>query len=64
MMKNLGVPGTVVAAVLNLGCCADVLGPIAGVFFAGGLLDRVSPGWQLPLLYGSSGVALLGFGVG
>ncbi len=63
-MNKLGVLGTMVAAVLNLGCCAEVFGPIAAVLFAGGLLDRVPAAWQMPLLYGSSAAALLGFGLG
>ena len=64
-LNKLGVLGTVASAAVNLGCCApQVLGPLAGVFFAGGLLDRVPVGWQLPLLYGSLVVALAGFGLG
>ena len=64
-INKLGIFGTVSAAAANLGCCApQVLGPLAGVFFAGGLLDRVPVAWQLPLLYGSLAVALAGFGLG
>ncbi len=64
-LNKVGVLGTVASAAVNLGCCApQVLGPLAGVFFAGGLLDRVPVGWQLPLLYGSLVVALAGFGLG
>jgi len=64
-VNKLGILGTVTSAAVNLGCCApQVLGPLAGVFFAGGLLDRVPVAWQLPLLYGSLAVALAGFGLG
>jgi len=64
-INKLGVLGTAASAAVNLGCCApQVLGPLAGVFVAGGLLDRVPTAWQLPLLYGSLAVALLGFGLG
>ena len=64
-INKLGVLGTVTSAAANLGCCApQVLGPLAGVFFAGGLLDRVPVAWQLLLLYGSLVVALLAFGLG
>jgi len=64
-VNKLGILGTMSAAAANLGCCApQVLGPLAGVFFAGGLLDRVPVAWQLPLLYGSLAVALAGFGLG
>jgi len=64
-INKLGVLGAAASAAVNLGCCApQVLGPLAGVLFAGGLLDRVSVGWQLPLLYGSLAVALVGFALG
>lgn len=64
-VNKLGILGTVASAAVNLGCCApQVLGPLAGVLFAGGLLDRVPPSWQLPLLYGSLAMALVGFGLG
>lgn len=64
-INKLGVLGTVVTAVMNVGCCAGaVVGPLAGVFFAGGYLYRVPAAWQLPLLYGSLAVALVGFGLG
>ena len=64
-INKLGVLGTVVATVMNVGCCAGaVVGPLAGVFFAGGYLYRVPSAWQLPLLYGSVAVALVGFGLG
>lgn len=64
-VNKLGILGTVASAAVNLGCCApQVLGPLAGVLFAGGLLDGVPPSWQLPLLHGSLLVALLGFGLG
>ncbi len=64
-MNKLGVLGTVVTSVLNLGCCApQVLGPLASVLFAEGLLDWGPVAWQLPLLYASLAVALGGFGLG
>ncbi|MBI4562565.1 MAG: MerC family mercury resistance protein [Candidatus Rokubacteria bacterium] len=64
-INKLGVLGTAVSSALSLGCCApQVLGPLAAVVYAGGLLDRVPGAWQLPLLYGSLAVALLGFGLG
>jgi hypothetical protein len=64
-MGKLGVLGTVASAALGLGCCApQVFGPLAGILFAGGILDRVPLEWQLPLLYGSLAVALVGFGLG
>jgi len=63
-MGKLGVLGSVVATAMNVGCCAPaVFGSLAAVFFAGGLLDRIPTAWQLPLLYGSLAVALLGFGL-
>lgn len=63
-LNKLGGVGTMVSAALNLGCCASLLGPVGGVLLAGGLLDRVPVSWHLPLLYGSVGVALAGFGLG
>lgn len=64
-INKLAVLGTVTSAALNLGCCApQVLGPLAAILFAGGLLDRVPAAWQLPLLYGSLAGALAGFGLG
>lgn len=64
-VNKLGVIGTVVAAAVNLGCCAGaVFGPLAGVFFAGGFLYRVPVAWQMPFLYGSLAVSLTGFGLG
>ena len=64
-INKLGVLGTAVSSALSLGCCApQVLGPLAAVVYAGGLLDRVPVAWQLPLLYGSLAVALVGFGLG
>lgn len=64
-INKFGVLGTVTSAALNLGCCApQVLGPLAAVLFAGGYLDRIPAGWQLPFLYGSLAVALAGFGLG
>lgn len=64
-VNKLGVLGAAMTTVLNLGCCApQVLGPLAGVLFAGGLLDRIPVAWQLPLLYGSLAVAFVGFGLG
>lgn len=63
-INKLGVLGTVVSTALNLGCCAGAVGPLATVLFTGGLLDRVPVAWQLPLLYGSLAVALVGFGLG
>jgi hypothetical protein len=64
-IDKLGVLGAVMTTVLNLGCCApQVLGPLTGILLAGGLLDRVPPSWQLPLLYCSLAVALVGFGLG
>jgi hypothetical protein len=64
-VNKLGILGTVTSAAVNLGCCApQALGPLAGVLFAGGLLDRVPSAWQLPLLYGSLAVTLVGFGLG
>ncbi len=63
-INKLGVVGTVITTVLNLGCCAWVLGSWTAVFFTGGLLDRVPLAWQLPLLYGSLAVAFVGFGLG
>jgi hypothetical protein len=41
-----------------------VLGPLAAAVFSGGLLDRIPVAWQIPLLYGSLGVALVGFTLG
>ena len=65
IINKAGVLGAVATSVVNLGCCApQVLGPLAAVVFAGGLLDRVPTAWQLPLLYGSLTVALVGFGLG
>ena len=64
LVNKLGVLGSVVGTVVNLGCCASVLGPFAGVVLAGGLLDQVPTAWQLPLLYGSLAIALVGFGLG
>lgn len=64
-IDKLGVLGAAMTTALNLGCCApQVLGPLAGVLSAGGFLDRIPFGWQLPLLYGSLAVALVGFGLG
>ncbi|MBI3456487.1 MAG: MerC family mercury resistance protein [Candidatus Rokubacteria bacterium] len=63
-MPKLGVLGSMVSAVLNLGCCAGLLGPLAPMLVAGGLLDGVPVAWRLPLLYGSLAVALVGFGLG
>ncbi len=63
-INKLGVLGTVVTTALNLGCCAGAVGPLATVLFTGGLLDRVPVAWQLPLLYGSLAVTLVGFGLG
>ena len=64
-LNKLGVLGTAATTVLNLGCCApQALGPLTGVLFAGVLLDRVPLAWQLPLLYGSLGVTLVGLGLG
>lgn len=60
----LGLLGTVVTTTLNLGCCAGVLGSLASVLFAGGILEWIPTSWQLPLLYGALGVTLLGLGVG
>lgn len=64
VISKVGVLGTVATAVVNLGCCTGVLGPLAAVVSTGGVLDRVPVGWQLPLLYGSLAVALVGFGLG
>ncbi|MBI2466870.1 MAG: MerC family mercury resistance protein [Candidatus Rokubacteria bacterium] len=55
---------TVGSTVVCLGCCASVLGPVAAVVFAGGWVEWVPVAWQLPLLYGSLVVALVGFGLG
>lgn len=63
-ISKLGGLGAIMSAALNLGCCASLLGPLGGVLLAGGLLDRVPVSWQLPLLYGSVGVALAGFALG
>lgn len=64
-IDKLGVLGAVMTTVLNLGCCApQVLGPLAGVLFAGGLLDRIPVAWQLPLLYGSLAIAFVRFSLG
>jgi hypothetical protein len=64
-VSKVGVLGTVMTSVLNLGCCApQVLGPLTAVLVVGGLLDRVPLVWQLPLFYGSLGVAFVGFAVG
>jgi len=64
-VNKAGVLGAVAATAVNLGCCAPgALGPLAGVLAAGGLLDRIPAAWQLPVLYGSLAVALLGFGLG
>ncbi|MFQ5828356.1 MAG: MerC domain-containing protein [Candidatus Methylomirabilia bacterium] len=63
-INKLGVVGTVMSTVVCLGCCVSVLGPLAGVLFAGGLLDRVPVDWQLPLLYGFLALAFVGFGLG
>lgn len=64
-VNKLGVLGTVVAAAVNLSCCAGaVFGPLTGVLFAGGALYRVPVAWQMPSLYGSLAVALMGFGLG
>lgn len=65
VFNKAGVLGTVLTSALNLGCCApQVLGPLTGVLAAGGLLDRVPVAWQLPLLYGSLALALVGFVLG
>jgi len=64
-MNKLGVVGTVATTALNLGCCApQALGPLTGILFAGGLLDRIPAAWQLPSLYGSLTLALAGLGLG
>lgn len=64
-VNKLGVLGTIVAAAVNLGCCASaVFGPLTGVLFAGGFLYRVPVAWQMPFLYGSLAVSLTGFGLG
>ncbi len=64
-INKIGVLGTMATTVLNLGCCVpQALGPLTGVLSAGGFLDRVPLAWQLPLLYGSLAVALVGFGLG
>ncbi|MBI4610254.1 MAG: hypothetical protein HY726_14740 [Candidatus Rokubacteria bacterium] len=63
-INKLGVLGTVVTTVMNAGCCAGaVVGPLAGLFFAGGYLYRVPADWQLPLLYGTLAVTFTGFGL-
>lgn len=63
-VNKLGVLGAVASTAASLGCCApQALGPLSAVLFAGGLLDRLPVAWQLPLLYASLAVALLGFGL-
>lgn len=64
LINKLGVVGTVLSTVLNLGCCVSVLGPLAGVLFAGGLLDRIPVDTQLPLLYAFVTAAFVGFVLG
>jgi hypothetical protein len=65
LVNKLGVFGSMISAVINLGCCAQaVVGPLAGILFAGSFLDQVPPDWQLPFLYGSLAVALVGFALG
>lgn len=63
-VAGLGALGSMVSTVLNLGCCAGLLGPLAAMPLAGGLLDGVPVAWRAPLLYGSLAVALLGLGLG
>lgn len=58
-IDKLGALGTVGSTFLNLGCCAQLLGPVA-VFFVGGF-EWVPVAWRLPLLYGSLTVGLLSF---
>lgn len=60
----LGALGTSGSTVLSLGCCADLLGPVAAVTFAGGLLDWIPLAWQVPLLYVSLAVTLGGLALG
>lgn len=64
-LNKTGVLGAAAATAASLGCCAPAaLGPLAGLLAAGGVLDRVPVVWQLPILYGSLGVALVGLGLG
>lgn len=63
-INKLGVLSTVATTTMNLGCRAGVLGPLAAVFFAGGLLGQVPITWRLPLLYVSLAVTLVSFSAG
>lgn len=58
-IDKLGPLGTVGSTFLNLGCCAQLLGPVS-VFFVGGF-EWVPVAWRLPLLYGSLIVGLFSF---
>jgi len=61
-IDKLGMLGTVGSTFLNLGCCAQLLGPVA-VLLVGGF-DWVPVAWRLPLLYGSLTVGFLSFTLG
>lgn len=63
-VPTLAVLGAAGGSVVNAGCCSDLLGPVAAVVAAGGLLDWVPAAWGVPLLYGSLAVTLGGLALG
>lgn len=63
-LGKTGAAGTVVATLVNAGCCGAAFAPLVAGLSATGLLALIPLEWGMPLLYGALALTVVGAALG
>lgn len=63
-LGKAGVIGTVVTAMVNVGCCGAGFAPLVTALSATGVLSLIPSAWGMPLLYGALALTVVGAALG